>query len=61
MLTTKQAGAQLSLAPRSVNWLIKRGLLAATKHGRDWKIDQAEVDRYASERRAAHRPKQERE
>ena len=57
MLTTKQAGALLNIEQRSVNWLIKRGLLAATKHGRDWKIEQAEVDRYASERRSAHRPK----
>ena len=59
MLTTKQAAALLNLEQRSVNWLIKRGLITATKHGRDWKIEQAEVDRYASERRAAHRPKKE--
>ena len=56
-LTTAQAADRLGLKPRSVVQLIRRGLLAATKHGRDWAIDEAEVDRYAAQRRPAHRPK----
>lgn len=56
-LTTAQAADRLGLKPRSVVQLIRRGLLAATKHGRDYAIDEAEVTRYAVERRPQHRPK----
>lgn len=57
MLTTAEAADRLGLKPRSVAWLIKRGLIAATKHGRDYFIDSDEVDRYQRERRPQHRPK----
>ena len=30
--------------------------IAATKHGRDYAIDEAEIERYERERRPAHRP-----
>lgn len=56
MLTTAQAADRLGINPRSVVQLIKRGLLAATKHGRDYAIDEAEIERYAAERRPTHRP-----
>lgn len=57
MLTTTAAADRLGIKPRSVVQLIKRGLLAATKHGRDYAIDEAEIERYERERRPAHRPR----
>lgn len=56
MLTTKEAADRLGIQPRSVVQLIRRGLLTATKHGRDFAIDEAEIARYLVERRPAHRP-----
>jgi excisionase family DNA binding protein len=56
-LTTKGAADRLGIKPRSVVALIKRGLLVATKHGRDYAIEEAEVDRYQRERRPQHRPR----
>lgn len=58
-LTTKDAADRLGIKPRSVVALIRRGLLQATKHGRDYAIDEAEVARYERERRPAHRPHKE--
>ncbi len=57
MLTTTEAADRLGVKPRSVVQFIKRGLIAATKHGRDYAIDPAEIDRYLIERKPAHRPK----
>lgn len=56
MLTTKETADRLGIKPRSVVALIKRGLLTATKHGRDYSIATEEVDRYERERRPQHRP-----
>jgi excisionase family DNA binding protein len=56
-LTTKDAADRLGIKPRSVVALIRRGLLAATRHGRDYAIDEAEVARYERQRRPQHRPK----
>lgn len=56
MLTTKDAADRLGIKPRSVVWLIKNNRLAATKLGRDYVIEPAEIDRYLAERRPAHRP-----
>lgn len=56
-LTTAEAAGRLGIKPRSVNWLIKHGHIAATKHGRDYAIDADEVERYAAQRRPQHRPK----
>lgn len=51
MLTTKQAAARLGISPRTVKDLCARGPLKCQKFGRDWLIDEAEVERYAQERR----------
>lgn len=56
MLTTAEAADRLGIKPRSVAALIKRGLLAAMKHGRDYSIATEEVERYERERRPQHRP-----
>lgn len=57
MPITADAAERLGIKPRSVVQLIKRGVLAAEKRGRDYWIEDAEVERYARERRPAHRPK----
>lgn len=56
-MTTSEAADRLGIKARSVAILIKRGLITATKHGRDYWIEDAEVARYAAERRPAQRPK----
>lgn len=56
-MTTSEAADRLGIKARSVVQLIKRGLITATKHGRDYWIESDEVERYASERRPAGRPK----
>lgn len=58
MLTTNEAAVRLGIKPRSVVQLIKRGMLNATKHGRDYAIEEVEIARYLNERRPAHRPKE---
>lgn len=57
MPTTRDAADRLGIKPRSVIWAIKRGLIIAEKRGRDYWITDGEVERYAVERRPAHRPK----
>ena len=59
MLTTREAAARLDIEPRSVVQLIKRGLIAAQKHGRDYSIEPAEIERYTVERQPRHRPRKE--
>lgn len=54
--TTIEAATLLGIDPRSVRAFINRGLIAATKHGRDWLITQDEIDRYNRERRHVGRP-----
>lgn len=56
-MTTHEAADRLGIKARSVVWAIKAGLIAATKHGRDYWIEDTEVERYATERRPAQRPK----
>lgn len=56
-MTTTEAAERLGIKPRSVVWLIKSGLITATKRGRDYWIKADEVERYANERRPQHRPK----
>lgn len=50
-MTVNEAAARLDVAPVSVRNAISRGALAATKRGRDWWIDPAEVERYAAKHR----------
>lgn len=55
-MTTAEAANRLGLKARSVVQLIKRGLITATKHGRDYWIEDTEIERYERERRPAYRP-----
>lgn len=57
LLTTQQAADLLGLDRRTVLKYIERGLIQATKFGRDWQIDPAEVEHFQRERRKPGRPK----
>lgn len=61
MLTTTEAAIALGVKPGTVRALIKRGLLKATRHGRDHAISPQEVERYLHERQLPGRPKAPRE
>jgi excisionase family DNA binding protein len=57
-LTTTEAAAVLGVRRDTVKRYILRGLLAATKRGRDWFISRAEVKRFQAGRRSPGRPAQ---
>lgn len=58
MLPTKQAAARLGLAARTVKDHCADGRIKAEKIGRDWLIEEAEVERYKRERKPrGRRPK----
>jgi excisionase family DNA binding protein len=57
MLTTTQAAEQLNIKRGTVIQYIERGLLKASKTGRDWFIRQSEVNRYSRKRKGPGRPK----
>lgn len=57
MLTTEQAAARLGIKAVTVLKHIKRGNIKATKDGRDWLIEPAELERFTQERRSGGRPK----
>jgi excisionase family DNA binding protein len=49
MLTTNEAAAALDIRPETVRKQIWAGRIKAIKMGRDWFIEQGEVDRYRQE------------
>lgn len=57
LITTAEAGRRLGLKPVSVRWLINNGVLPATRVGRDWLIDPADLAK-ARDRRRPGRPKE---
>ncbi len=60
MLTTKEAAERLGCAVITVHKAIKRGQMAAVKHGRDWFISAEEVERYkAAPKNKGGRPRKE--
>jgi excisionase family DNA binding protein len=50
-MTLKEAAALLGVTPDNLRGAIKRGALRAEKHGRDWWVTDAEVERYRRENR----------
>lgn len=56
-MTTTEAAAALDVSRAWVWRLIKAGAIKAEMRGRDWWIEDSEVERYKQERRPAHRPK----
>lgn len=60
MLTTKQAAARLDITDvHYIRKLIKDGKLKATKYGRDWLIEERDLEQYQREhpKSKAGRPK----
>lgn len=57
MLTTKQAAAILGIAARTVKDYCRTGRLTATKYGRDWLIDQRNLDAYRQSPKSLGRPR----
>jgi len=55
-ITTATAAARLGITPRHVRHLIKTGQLPATKQGRDWLIDENDLQ-LAEARRKPGRPR----
>ncbi len=55
--TTNEAASLLGMQPRSITRYIERGIIAATKHGRDYLINEEEIERFKRERRGQGRPK----
>lgn len=56
MLTTKQAADRLGIKRQSVSIFIKRGYIRAEKYGRDYLIEESEIERYGRERLPRNRP-----
>ena len=52
-MTLREAAALLGTTPDNLRGAIKRGAMKAEKHGRDWWVSKAEVERYGRENRRA--------
>lgn len=52
-MTLKEAATLLGTTPDNLRGAIARGALKASKHGRDWWVSKAEVERYRRENRRA--------
>jgi excisionase family DNA binding protein len=50
-VTLIEAAAILGVTPDNLRGAIKRGTLKATKHGRDWNVTPAAVEKYRLEHR----------
>lgn len=55
-MTTTEAAAVLGVQPKTVTRYILRGLIAATKHGRDYWIEPGELERFQQTRRGVGYP-----
>lgn len=49
LITLVEAARRLDLSPVTVRAQVHNGRIAATKIGRDWLVDEAEVERYRAE------------
>jgi excisionase family DNA binding protein len=50
-MTLIEAAALLGTTPDNLRGAIKRGVLKASKHGRDWWVEPREVERYRKQHR----------
>jgi excisionase family DNA binding protein len=48
-VTLKEAAERLAVTPDNLRGAIARGSLRAVKHGRDWWVTEAEIERYQRE------------
>ena len=56
MYTTVEASTILGIQPKTVTRYIERGILQAQKKGRDYLIEEGELERFKHERRRRGRP-----
>jgi len=56
-LTTKEAAKILGVLPRQVTRLIGAGKIKASKIGRDWIINEKDLNDYLDRRRSPGRPR----
>jgi hypothetical protein len=57
MHTTAEASIILGVQPKTVTRYILRGLIHAEKHGRDYQIEDAELERFNRDRRKPGKPR----
>lgn len=55
-MTTTEAAAYLNVTRAWIWRRIKAGVISAEKRGRDWHVEQEELDRYKREKKPQHRP-----
>jgi excisionase family DNA binding protein len=51
LLTVRDTAKQLALAPKTVRTLIKTGPLRGIRIGREWRVDQDDLDLFVRRRR----------
>ena len=56
MITTTEAAGVLGITPRTIQRHIKEGHLKAKRYGRDYLIEDQELERFQRERRRRGRP-----
>lgn len=56
LLSLSDAASRLNTSGANLRGAIARGSLKATKVGRDWLVDEREVERYAAENRRGQAP-----
>jgi len=60
-LTTKQAAERLEISLRRVQRLIQDGLLPAERIGRDWLIQEPDLNQFAQKPRKSGRPRKDKD
>jgi excisionase family DNA binding protein len=56
LLGTKDAAERLQVSVRRVQAMIKQGILTATKVGRDWLIDEVDIEKLLDKNRKPGTP-----
>jgi excisionase family DNA binding protein len=51
LLTVRETARQLAVAPKTVRKLIKIGSLRGIRIGREWRVDQDDLDLFVKRRR----------
>jgi excisionase family DNA binding protein len=57
ILTTQQAADRIRVEPDTIRKAIQRGKLQARKIGRDWLVEDTEVDAYKARKQKGGRPR----
>jgi len=51
LLSVREAASQLGFAPKTVRKFIKTGQLRGARIGREWRVDQDDLDLFVARRR----------